>query len=121
LAGAEPASRGHLVGAELGRSARPSFRTASTVRDQVGGEAIVMYGHWDGGWWGFGMMLFSLLFLALIVVGVVFVVRSFSDGGRSAHQPAGNRALDILDERFARGEIDQAEYEERRRTLTSER
>jgi uncharacterized membrane protein len=26
-----------------------------------------------------------------------------------------------MDERFARGEIDQADYEERRRTLTSER
>lgn len=82
----------------------------------------MMYGPWDGGgWWGFGMMLFSLLFLALIVVGVVFVVRSFSDGGRGAYRSDGNRALDILDERFARGEIDQAEYEERRRTLAGGR
>lgn len=80
-----------------------------------------MYGPWDGGWWGFGMMLFSLLFLGLIVVGVVFVVRSFSDGGRTAHHPGGSRALDILDERFARGEIDKTEYEERRRALTEGR
>ena len=80
-----------------------------------------MYG-WDGGgWWGIGMMLFFLLFLGLIVVGVVFVVRSFSDGGRMAQQPGGNRALDILDERFARGEIDKTEYEERRRALTEGR
>ena len=77
-----------------------------------------MYGPWDGGWWGFGMMLVSLLFLALIVGGVVLVVRSFSGGGRIAPGPGGNRALDILDERFARGEIDQTEYEERRRILT---
>ncbi len=76
-----------------------------------------MYGPWDGGWWGFGMMLMSLLFLALIVVGVVVVVRSFSESGRTAHRPEGSRALDILDERFARGEIDQKEYEDRRRTL----
>ncbi len=81
-----------------------------------------MYGPWDGGgWWGFGMMLFSLLFLGLIVVGVVFLVRSFSQDDRSAHRSGGSRALDILDERFARGEIDQTEYEERRRTLTGER
>jgi putative membrane protein len=77
-----------------------------------------MYGPWDGGWWAFGMMLISLVFLALIVVGIVFVVRSFSEGGRTAPRPQGNRALDILDERFARGELDQKEYEERRRILT---
>jgi putative membrane protein len=76
-----------------------------------------MYGPWDGGW-GFGMMLVMLLFLALIIVGVVFVVRSFSEGGRTPSLHGGSRALDILDERFARGEIDREEYEERRRTLT---
>jgi putative membrane protein len=75
----------------------------------------------DGGWWGLGMMLFSLLFIALIVVGVVILVRSFSDGGGTRRRPEGNRALDILDERFARGEVDKEEYEERRRILTSGR
>ncbi|MGH2596167.1 MAG: SHOCT domain-containing protein [Actinomycetota bacterium] len=92
-----------------------------------GGEAIVMYGPWDGGSW-FAMMLFFLLFLGLIVllflglivVGVVFVVRSSSDGGRG-YRSGGSRALEILDERFARGEIDLDEYEERRRTLTGGR
>lgn len=79
-----------------------------------------MYGPWDGGW-GLGMMLMMLLFLALIVVGIVFVVRSFSDGGRMAPRSGSNRALDILDERFARGELDRDEYEERRRTLTEGR
>ena len=79
-----------------------------------------MYGPWDGGW-GFGMMLVMLVFLALIVVGIVFVVRSFSDGGRTLPRSGGNRALDILDERFARGELDREEYEERRRTLTEGR
>jgi putative membrane protein len=80
----------------------------------------VMYGHWDGGW-GFGMVLVMLVFLALIVVGVVFVVRSFFEGGRTPSRSWGSRALDILDERFARGEINREEYEERRRTLTEGR
>jgi putative membrane protein len=80
----------------------------------------VMYGPWDGGW-GFGMMLVMLVFLALIVVGVVFVVRSFSEEGRTPSRSGGSRALDTLDERFARGEIDREEYEERRRTLTEGR
>lgn len=78
-----------------------------------------MYGPWDGGW-GFGMMLVMLLFLALIIVGVVFAVRS-SEGGRTPSRSSGGRALDILDERFARGEIDREEYEERRRILTEGR
>jgi len=67
------------------------------------------------------MMLLWLLFLALIVVGIVFIVRSFSDGGQRGRQPEPNRALDILDERFARGELDQNEYQERRRILTGGR
>lgn len=45
-----------------------------------------MYGPWNGGW-GFGMMFMSFLFLALIVVGVVFVVRSFSPGGHGPPDP----------------------------------
>ncbi len=78
-----------------------------------------MYGPYDSGWWGFGMMFLFLLFLGLIVVGAVFLIRSSTDGGRGGHRAESNRALDILDERFARGEIDQKEYEERRRILTS--
>ena len=77
-----------------------------------------MWGPWGGGWWGLGMMLIWPLFLGLIVVGVILLVRSLSDGGRTARRQEGNQALDILDERFARGEIDQKEYEERRRTLS---
>jgi putative membrane protein len=80
----------------------------------------VTYGPWDGGW-GFGMVLVMLVSLVLIVVGVVFVVRSFSEGGGTPSRSGGSRALDILDERFARGEIDREEYEERRRTLTEGR
>jgi putative membrane protein len=79
-----------------------------------------MYGPSDG-WWSFGVMLVMLVFLALVVVGIVFVVRSFSDGERTTHRSGGNRALDILDERFARGELDREEYEERRRVLTEQR
>lgn len=81
----------------------------------------MMSGPWDGGWWGLGMMLVWLLFFAIIVVGVVLIVRSFSNGERAAPRPEGNRALAILDERFARGEIDQTEYEDRRRALTGGR
>ena len=67
------------------------------------------------------MLLAALVFLALLIAGVVLVARSFSETGPSQDGRSGNRALEILDERFARGEIDQAEYEERRRVLTGGR
>ncbi len=78
----------------------------------------MMYGQSDGGWWGVGMMFVSLLFLALIVLGAVLVARSFSNDGKPSRGSDAGSALAILDERFARGEIDQAEYDERRRILT---
>jgi len=64
------------------------------------------------------MGLGSVLFLALIVVGVVLVVRGPSGGGPRRNEDG---ALRILDERFARGEIDEDEYRSRRRTLEGSR
>jgi uncharacterized membrane protein len=37
--------------------------------------------------------------------------------GRMMYRPRGHHALELLKERFARGEINQAEYEERKRLL----
>jgi putative membrane protein len=82
------------------------------------------YGHhphmWGGEWgWG-GMFLgpvFGLLFIAALAIAIVLVVPALG-GGKAARGGAARSALDILDERFARGEIDEKEYEERRRVLT---
>jgi putative membrane protein len=81
----------------------------------------MMWGSWGNGWWGFAMGLVMLLFVALLVVGIVVLVRSSSGGEPRNAEPSPGRALDILDERFARGEIDAKEYEERRRILTEGR
>lgn len=70
---------------------------------------------WGDGF-GFGMGLVWLLFLGLIVGGVVLAVRGSSD--REDRGLRGRSALDVLDERFARGEIDREEYEERKRVLS---
>jgi putative membrane protein len=68
--------------------------------------------------WGYGLMAFSsLLFWALVVTGIVLLVRYLSrTSGRS---PGGDRrsAERILAERFARGEIDEEEYRRRLETL----
>jgi putative membrane protein len=68
----------------------------------------------DGGALGWvGMAIFIGLLVALIVVVVWSVVRVTG-------QPQGPRSdvsLDILRQRFARGEISQAEFEEAKRVL----
>ena len=69
---------------------------------------------WHG--WFFGPLM-MILFLGIIVVVVVMVLRGLGAGGGGQRSSSSNQALDILKERFARGEIDKAEYEERRRTL----
>ena len=63
-----------------------------------------------GWWWVMGIGW--LVFLALIVVLAVVLARTYRPGGstrRAAH--------DTLDERFARGEIDEDEYRRRRDAL----
>lgn len=75
---------------------------------------------WDGGW-GWGHMIFgSVMMIAFwggIILLVVLAVRWLSATGGHAPGPGGRSAVDILRERFARGEIDKAEFEERRRVL----
>lgn len=77
---------------------------------------------WGGGWYGliFGPLL-MIVVLAAIIVLAVFLVRWLggpTQGTQPTHGPGPERTpLDILKERFARGEIDKEEFEARRRVL----
>jgi putative membrane protein len=84
-------------------------------------------GMWGDGWhdgWGWGHMFFGsfmmLLFWGGLIILIVFAVRWIGTGSpRGGDAPApGNRAVTILEERYARGEIEREEYEERRRLLS---
>lgn len=71
---------------------------------------------WGGGWYG---MIFGPLFMILVLAGVIAVVVllvRWASGSGQAIVPH-RTPLDILKERFARGEIDKDEFEERRRVL----
>lgn len=74
---------------------------------------------WDGGWWMFFGPLWMILVIGALVAGVVLLVRWLGVAGprTGAGQATGDRALDILKERYAKGEIDTKEFEERRRIL----
>ncbi len=80
----------------------------------------MMYG--DGHMLGW-MWLWGLLWFAVVAGGIALVIWALSrglSGGRCASGPAPDRALEALRERFARGEIDEADYLARRRVLLSE-
>jgi putative membrane protein len=75
---------------------------------------------WGGGWYGMMFMpIFMILILAVVIAVAVLIVRSGnrSRGTAPQYPPASRTALDILKERFARGEIDKNEFEERRRVI----
>ncbi len=75
------------------------------------------------GAWGWGGMIFGpimmIVFIAVAVVVVVLLVRWLGGPGHGGalHSPPGKTPLDILKVRFAKGEIDKEEFEERRRVL----
>jgi putative membrane protein len=71
-----------------------------------------MWGMW--GAWGFGMMLFMLVFWVLIIVGLVLGIRWLASLGRESRS---DPALDILRQRYARGEINKDEFEVKKQDL----
>lgn len=80
------------------------------------------YGHgqmWGGGWghWVAGPVMMILVIAAIIAI-VVLVVRWMGGPAAGGTQgPAQKTPVDILKERYARGEIDSKEFEERRKAL----
>ncbi len=80
-----------------------------------------MMGDWGGWGWGPGFgWIFMILFWALVILGVVALAKwlFFAAGPRDFGSP-GKSALDILKERYARGEINREQYEQMRRDLES--
>ncbi len=77
-----------------------------------------MYCNGMTGAWGWLGAAFSLLILALIIGGVILLVRRYTPGSGPA--PATN-AEDILAERYARGDIDEQEYQQRLAVLRGSR
>ena len=71
---------------------------------------------WEWGWWFWLLPASRFLFVLGCIAAVVFFIV------RMVRRPAQSRSgagLDILNERLARGEIEKAEYEEKRRLIMS--
>jgi putative membrane protein len=85
-----------------------SFLT-SNLSVEAGG-----FGHMGG--WGWGMAIFGWLFMMLMVSLVVWLVWSATRRPGSSHEVRSS-AGKLLDERYARGEIDRDEYLQRKTDL----
>lgn len=84
-----------------------------------------MMGNWGefGGWgMGFGIV-FMFLFWALIILGIVVAIRWLIRESQARPEQVGRTLphdktpLEIVQERYARGEIDREEYEQKKRDL----
>ena len=78
----------------------------------------MMDGYGMAGGFGFGG-IFMILLWVLIIVGIVGLVRWVAtSSGRGGRNGGDSKALDILKQRYARGEIDEQEFQKRKRDLT---
>ncbi len=70
----------------------------------------------DGHMFGIGGV-FMWLFWFLLIMGIVWIVKTLANAKNSSSERK-NSALEILQERYALGEIDQEEYEQKKRVLS---
>jgi putative membrane protein len=69
---------------------------------------------WMWGAWGIGMMLVMMVFWVLVIAGVVLGVRWLLRQGREQRSDS---ALEILRQRYARGEITKDDFERMKKDL----
>jgi putative membrane protein len=87
------------------------------------GELLTQGGPYDWGWgthpmmwgaWGFGMMIMMILFWVLIIVAVILGIRWLLGQGKVSRS---DTAVEILRQRYARGEINKEEFDVKKKDL----
>ena len=80
-----------------------------------------MWGYMGNGDWGYGWgilgMTHMVLWWILLVLGIVVLAKWLFGRGSGRKEHPHQRALEILAERYARGEINKDEFEAKRRDL----
>jgi putative membrane protein len=76
-----------------------------------------MWSMW--GAWGLGMLFVMLTFWVLVIVALVAAIRWLIHQSRDpGREPRRDSALEILRERYARGEIGKEEFDGKKRDLS---
>jgi putative membrane protein len=91
-------------------------RAAAQDRPWEWGGGMMHPMGWMWGAWGIVMMVMMFAFWGLVIAAVVIGVRWLLHQTADA-RGGGDRAIQILRERYARGEIDRQEFDARRRDL----
>ncbi len=86
-----------------------------------GGETTMMgYGNWNNmmeGWGGFGLgWIFMIIFWILLILGVIALMRYIAGTGNNT-KGQDKTPIDILKERYAKGEITKKEFEEMKKDI----
>ena len=108
--------------------------TSATVPRTSGGWMPMMNMMWGGtnnmmnfgfgplGWFSW---IFMILWWALVIIGIVALIKWLTSQSRGTHNHeksaslAGRSVLDILKERYAKGEIDKKEFEGKKKDLST--
>ena len=83
-----------------------------------GGMGPGMMGGWGMGWFG---GIFMIVIWVLVIVGLIFFIKWLIQSTKSDKDiiQGSSRALDIVKERYARGEIDKEEFQRMKADLQS--
>jgi putative membrane protein len=65
--------------------------------------------------WGFGGGIMMLVFWTVVILLIVWAVKEFSS--KKEDHPHSHSALDILKERYVKGEINKEEFESKKKDL----
>ena len=84
-------------------------------QDETGDHMMgfsMMSNNW--GWMGFGW-LFMIAFWILIFLGIIWLIKNFANQNQNLNKDS--QALEILKQRYAKGEINKQEFEEKKKDL----
>lgn len=89
-----------------------TFLPMTSASAHWGDDDYMHHMGYAGGFFGFFMML---LVIGLLVAAIIAIVRWFGESRTVRREQ--NTALDILEERFSKGEIDKNEFDDRQNAM----